>query len=131
MSKVQPVILIVDDEPGSQVVLEALLIGKGYHLFFANNYQTTFEFVNSILPDLILLDILLPEMNGYDICQNIRQQERLKDIPIIFITTLGNPLDRQRGFEVGGNDFISKPFKSQELLACIKNYLAMQQTSTQ
>ncbi len=131
MSKVQPVILIVDDEPGNQVVLEALLIGKGYHLFFANNYQTTFEFVNSILPDLILLDILLPEMNGYDICQNIRQQERLKDIPIIFITTLGNPLDRQRGFEVGGNDFISKPFKSQELLACIKNYLAMQQTSTQ
>jgi DNA-binding response OmpR family regulator len=119
----QPRILIVDDEPFGQQLLEAVLMEEDYHLLFAENGQKAISYIHEFLPDLVLLDVMMPEMDGFEVCQKIRSDDHLKSIPIILITALDDRDSRKKGIEAGANDYISKPFDRNEVLVKVKNFL--------
>jgi len=103
-------ILIVDDTPANIKALSETL-KKDYRIIFAKNGIEALEHANSdVLPDIILLDILMPEMDGYEVCKRLKDNERTKNIPIIFITAKNEEEDEQKGFELGAVDYITKPF---------------------
>jgi DNA-binding response OmpR family regulator len=116
-------ILIIDDEPYGRQLLEAILLEENYHLMFAESGQKAIKHVNEFLPDLILLDIMMPEINGFEICQIIRSNVSTSKIPIILITALDDRDSKKKGFEVGANDYIPKPFNRNEVLVKVKNLL--------
>ena len=116
-------ILIVDDTPDNLSVLNGLL-KNSYKTKIATNGQKALKIVFSDLPpDLILLDIMMPEMDGYDVCREIKKSKKTKDIPIIFITAKTETQDIVKGFEVGGIDYITKPFNAHELFARVATHL--------
>ncbi|WP_190802313.1 response regulator [Leptolyngbya sp. FACHB-261] len=120
-----PTILIVDDQRTSLSTLEALLSPEGYQLFPASSGAAVFEVLEQMIPELILLDVMMPGMDGYEVCQRIRTDKRWRDIPVIFITGLDDFKARLQGLEVGADDFISKPFQAVELLARVRNTLKL------
>ncbi len=113
-------ILIVDDEDSNLKLLGNVLKKKGYDIESAMNGKETFEWVRKKEFDLILLDVMLPDMDGYDICKQIKSDLAQKHIPIIFLTAKAATADIVKGFEVGGSDYIAKPFMPPELLARVK-----------
>jgi response regulator RpfG family c-di-GMP phosphodiesterase len=113
-------ILIVDDEPLGQETLSALLAGHGYHLAFASNGQDALAQTAALTPDLILLDVMMPDLNGFDVCRQLRADPRLAEVPIILVTALDDRDARLRGIEAGADDFVSKPFDRAELRARIR-----------
>ncbi len=113
-------ILIVDDESVVQQVLKALLAEEGYFISFANNGTEALTQAARITPDLILLDVMLPDMNGFDVCRQLRASPLLAEVPILMLTALGDPGSRLRGIESGADDFITKPFDSIEFLAKVR-----------
>lgn len=113
-------VLIVDDEPKNIQLLGNLLEEKGYNIEFAMNGNEALAWIQSTPFDLILLDIMMPEMNGYDVCRKIKSEKRFKHIPVIFLTAKSGTEDIVKGFQIGGADYITKPFKTPELLARIK-----------
>lgn len=113
-------ILIVDDDPIGQKSLEGPLSGQGYQLEFANDGKEALQMASLLTPDLILLDILMPEMDGYEVCHRLRADERLAEIPILMITALDDQDSRLQGIEAGADDFISKPFNRLELRAKVR-----------
>ena len=116
-------ILIVDDEKFNIEIVAAYLEEKHYKLFFALNAQAVMQTVSKKSIDLILLDINMPNVDGFQICTMLKSEPKTKDIPIIFLTA-HNDLDHiSRAFEVGGVDYINKPFNSIELLARVKTHL--------
>jgi PAS domain S-box-containing protein len=116
-------ILIVDDESANLQLLSELLGRAGYQVRPANNPQLAIDSALGQPPKLILLDVRMPEMDGFEVCRRLKQDERTRDIPIIFISALQDVQDKVRGFEAGGVDFISKPFQEQEVLARIRTHL--------
>jgi putative two-component system response regulator len=110
-------ILIIDDSPISQETLMALLDNELYDLYFSANGVDGYAIASSIRPDVILLDVMMPGMNGYDVCRMIRADSALAEVPILFITSLDDRDSRLEGLRAGADDFISKPFDSLELLA--------------
>ncbi|MFN8575339.1 MAG: hybrid sensor histidine kinase/response regulator [Candidatus Sericytochromatia bacterium] len=120
-------ILIVDDNPHNIQVLAAVISESNYETGFAMNGQQALDFLEENIPALILLDIMMPEMNGYEVCQKIKQNDTLKDIPIIFLTAKSEKEDIIKGFEVGGVDYITKPFNNTELKMRIKTHIELQQ----
>lgn len=120
----KPLVLIVDDNPTNLDVLVAAL-EKTYRLGIAKNGNKAMEFAEANRPDVILLDIMMPGMNGYDVCGKLKKSEKTRDIPIIFITALSAPEEKIRGFEAGGVDFITKPFFAQEVLARINTHVSL------
>ncbi len=118
-------ILIVDDEPKNIQLLGNLLRENGYHVEFALNGDEALEWTGSRLFDLILLDIMMPGMDGYEVCRKIKADVNTQHIPIIFITAKNETADIVRGFDEGGSDYVTKPFKPQELLARIKMQVEM------
>jgi diguanylate cyclase (GGDEF)-like protein len=120
-------ILIVDDTPDNLRVLSSILANeRGYHVRKALNGQIALIACEKTLPDLILLDINMPEMNGYELCTYLKNQEKTRDIPIIFISALDDVLDIIKAFNVGGSDYITKPFYVEEVLVRIENQLTIQ-----
>jgi diguanylate cyclase (GGDEF)-like protein len=120
-------ILIVDDTPDNLRVLSSILVNKrGYHVRKALNGQIALVACEKTLPDLILLDINMPEMNGYELCTHLKNWEKTRDIPIIFISALDDVLDIIKAFNVGGSDYITKPFYVEEVLVRIENQLTIQ-----
>lgn len=115
-------ILLVDD---SNVVLsmEKLILGQKYDLICAKNGEEAIEKATSNLPNLILLDVIMPKMNGFETCQNLRNQEVTKSIPIIMVTTRGEEENKEQGFYSGCTDYVTKPFNNAELLSKVKSYL--------
>lgn len=113
-------ILIVDDEPRNIQLLGNLLEDNGYNIEFAMNGEETLEWLGSRPFDLILLDVMMPGMNGYEVCRKIKSDITRNHIPIIFLTAKTNTEDIIKGFEAGASDYITKPFKHQELLARVK-----------
>jgi CheY-like chemotaxis protein len=119
-------ILIIDDTPTNIRVLVPILMEHGkFQINIANNGKDALKLLEKVKPDLILLDIMMPEMDGFETCQIIKNDETLKDIPIIFLTAKNEPEDLARGFELGAADFVSKPFNSVELIARVKTHIEL------
>jgi CheY-like chemotaxis protein len=115
-------ILIVDDS-STVLVMEQMILKGSYELIAAKDGHEAVEKAKAELPDLILMDLLMPKMNGIEACKQIRSQEATKTIPIIIVTTRSERENVEAGFENGCNDYITKPFNNQELLKKIKNYI--------
>ncbi len=118
-------ILIVDDEPNNLKVLHGLLTQNGYDVRAARDGTTAIEAARTTQPDLILLDIKMPDMTGYEVCKILKEDDKLADIPVIFISALNNVGDIVNAFEVGGVDYITKPFQFEEVLARVTNHLTI------
>lgn len=113
-------ILIVDDEPTGQDVLEGLLAGQGYQMAFAPDGPSALVKAALLTPDVILLDVMMPGMDGFDVCRQLRADPILAEVPIILITALDDDDSRLAGIEAGADDFITKPFNRVELRARIR-----------
>lgn len=109
------IVLIVDDEPVGRAALQGLLHNQGYHLAFAASGAEALEQADALLPDLILLDVMMPGMDGYEACRRLRATPRLADIPVIMVTALDDRDSRVRGIEAGADDYIGKPYDRVEL----------------
>ncbi|MEH2349369.1 MAG: EAL domain-containing protein [Nostoc sp.] len=118
-------ILIVDDMADNLRVLSSILTREGYNVRKALNWQMALTATQTVLPDLILLDIMMPEVDGYEICQTFKASELTADIPVIFISALDDVFDKVKAFKVGGVDYITKPFEFQEVLVRVQNQLAL------
>jgi len=121
--KDKPVILIVDDQPQGIELLEAHLVPQGYEIVKAASGKEALEKLSSNQIDLILMDILMPDMDGFEVTRRIRQDKTHRPIPIILITALQETEDRVKGIEAGCDDFLSKPFDKMELLARVRSLL--------
>ncbi len=118
-------ILIVDDTLASLKLLSELLISQGYRVRPADSGKLALQSVRTLPPDLILLDIRMPDMDGYEVCERLKADENSADIPVIFISALGDVKDLIRGFEAGAVDFITKPFQREEVLARVNTHLEL------
>ena len=118
-------ILIVDDEILNLQLLSGLLGRQGYPVRQANGPQRAIESALSHPPKLILLDVKMPEMDGFEVCRRLKQDERTREIPIIFIDPLQDVKDRALCFEAGGVDYISKPFNEPEVLARVRTHMKL------
>ena len=118
-----PFILIVDDNPQNLQVLGNLLQEEKYQIEFAVNGESTLDWLKNKKFDLILLDINMPGMNGFEVCKKIRSDKKTYEIPIIFLSAESERESILKGFEVGAQDFVIKPFDSRELLARVKTQL--------
>src|SRR5215216_2766816 len=110
-------ILIVDDEEAGRETLESILEGEGYNLVMAENGRQAIEKAKSLLPDVILLDVMMPGMTGFEVCERIRSDPQVAEIPIIILTALDDHESLLTGLKAGADDFISKPFDRFELRA--------------
>ena len=124
-------ILIVDDTPDNLRLLAKILESQGYIVRKALNGRMALQGVHRDPPSLILLDINMPEMNGYEVCQKLKASEASAQIPIIFISALEQLENKVLAFELGGVDYITKPFQEQEVLMRVKNQLLIQQQRQQ
>jgi len=118
-----PVILLVDDNPQNLQVLGKLLQEEKFEIEFAVNGEATLEWLKIKQFDLILLDLNMPGMNGFEVCKIIRSDNKMCDIPIIFLSAESERESILKGFEVGAQDYVTKPFDSRELLARVKTQL--------
>ena len=115
-------ILIIDDEP-LYINILAECLSSDYNIIVARSSKETLQRLQTCIPDLILIDTLIPEVGGYEICEYLKKSDRFNDIPIIFISTLGKMEDEIRGLELGAVDFLSKPFRLPLVKLRIKNHL--------
>jgi len=121
----QSLILIVDDVPENLQVLGTILETKNYEIALASNGQQALDLIDDIQPDLILLDIMMPELDGFEVCRKLKNSETTKKIPIIFLTAKTDTDDIVKGFELGAADYVTKPFNASELLARVHTYLEL------
>ena len=116
-------ILVVDDDPFSAGLIDSTLRASGFMSSFTCDPKTAIRAIEEELPDLIVLDVVMPEVDGFQICKRVRKHPALQFTPIIFVTRRGELDQRLKGLEVGGNDYISKPFEPQELVARVRSHL--------
>ncbi|HEY9645551.1 MAG TPA: hybrid sensor histidine kinase/response regulator [Chroococcidiopsis sp.] len=120
-------ILVVDDHPDNLRTLSLFLQVEGYKVRKAASGSMALETVGSQLPDLILLDIRMPKMDGFEVCAALKRSPQTSEVPILFISASDEVVDKVRAFEMGGSDYITKPFRSQEVLARVKHQLTIRQ----
>jgi PAS domain S-box-containing protein len=126
--RTKDLILIVDDQPASLKILLSFLQNQDFDLRVLQSGGQTLEALRHFTPDIILLDVLMPEMDGFETCRRIKEQQELADLPIIFMTALDSVEDKIEGFAVGGVDYITKPFQQAEVLARISTHLKLKNT---
>ncbi len=124
-------ILLVDDTPGNLRLLSSLLTEQGYKVRVALNGAMALMAVQASPPDLILLDITMPEMDGYQVCRRLKDSPKTDEIPVIFVSALDEVLDKVKAFRVGGIDYITKPFQVEEVLARVENQLTIRRLQKQ
>ncbi|BAI91873.1 response regulator [Arthrospira platensis NCB002] len=124
-------ILIVDDTPDNLRVLSATLGDRDYDVQCAINGQLALMAVANQPPDLVLLDIKMPEMDGYQVCEALKSQQKTADIPVIFLSALDDVIDKVKAFAVGGVDYITKPFQVEEVLARVEHQLTIRRLQKQ
>ena len=124
-----PNILIVDDTAENLRLLASILGAQGYEARPVTSGRQALQAAERDPPDLILLDINMPQMNGYEVCLELKARERCRDVPVIFLTALGDVNDKVRAFEVGGVDYITKPFQVEEVLARVRTHIALRRVS--
>lgn len=123
--------MLVDDEPANLTLLEELLYLKGYATVSALSGDEALSLARASRPDLILLDIMMPDMDGFDVCDRLRNDTTLQTVPIIFLTALDDDTSRLRGLEMMADDYLTKPFNSRLLLAKVENILQLSQMRSQ
>jgi adenylate cyclase len=123
--------MLVDDEPANLTLLEELLRLEGYATVSAESGAEALSLARASRPDLILLDIMMPEMNGFDVCDRLRKDTALQTVPVIFLTALDDDTSRLRGLEMMADDYLTKPFNSRLLLAKVENILQLSKMRSQ
>ncbi|RPJ57193.1 MAG: response regulator, partial [Dehalococcoidia bacterium] len=124
--KQKDTLLIVDDAPENLKLLCDYLRSFGFNVSVADNGESALKQAVENKPDLILLDVVMPVMDGFETCRRLKEDERTRDIPIIFMTALVNTADKVKGFELGAVDHIAKPLQPEEVLARITTHLTIQ-----
>jgi signal transduction histidine kinase len=125
MENYKPLILIVDDTPVNIKILGKIVHSQNYRIAVAQSGKEALKIVAQTYPDLILLDIMMPEMDGYEVCRRLKSDEKTNDIPIIFISAKADSEDIIQGFETGAVDYITKPFYSSEVIARINTHIQL------
>ena len=118
-------ILLVDDQPANLKVLSSFLHNQEFDIRIHESGKHTLEMLQHTLPDIILLDVMMLGMNGFETCIRIKENQAIPDIPVIFMTALGSVNDKMAGFEAGGVDYITKPFKLDEVLARVNTHVTL------
>ncbi len=121
----KPLILIVDDIPKNLQVLSSILSNYGYQISFASNGKQALSVIKTSKPDLILLDIMMPEMDGFEVCKILKEKEDTANIPVIFLTGKSETTDIIKGLKIGAVDYVTKPFNSTELTIRVKTHLEL------
>lgn len=116
-------ILVVDDEPNIVLSLEFLMRQAGYDVRVARDGEAALEVMREQTPDLVLLDVMMPKRDGYDVCQTIRANPAWKDVRIVMLTAKGREIEREKGLALGADDYITKPFSTREVLARVSQLL--------
>jgi DNA-binding NarL/FixJ family response regulator len=121
-------LLLVDDEPGLREAVQAYLEDSGFTVDVAGNAQAAWELLEQRLPDLVISDIMMPQVDGYQFLQQLRADPRFNKLPVIFLTARGMTKDRIQGYQSGCDAYLSKPFDPDELVAIVKNVLGRRPT---
>lgn len=116
-------ILVVDDDPYILMSLEYLMKKNGYQVMIARNGSEALDLVVNKMPDIILLDIMMPDVDGYEICRQIKKSEKLKDIKVVFMSAKSKEADIQKGYDLGASFYITKPFSTRDMLKQINALL--------
>ncbi len=124
-NKKKMTILVVDDNPQNLQFVANLLSGEGYEIALAQNGLQALDYLKENKPDLILLDVMMPDMDGFQVCAKLKADMTLTQIPVIFLTARTEIENIVKGFEAGGIDYITKPFNSTELLARVKTHIEL------
>jgi PAS domain S-box-containing protein len=124
-------VLLVDDNPQNLAALSKILAEHGYNIRTAINGQVALKSVQTILPDLILLDIRMPELDGYAVCQQLKADTTTREIPVLFLSALDHLADKVKAFDIGGVDYITKPFQADEVIARVETHLALRNIQKQ
>lgn len=116
-------ILLVEDEPTTAKLVKMVLQKEGYHVVTADNGPLGLRLATECAPDLVLLDIVLPGMDGFEVCRYLRRDAQTAHLPVIMFTSLDRPADQRHGFAAGGDDYIVKPVRREELLDKVRGAL--------
>ena len=116
-------ILLADDSRTALMMERALLVGSPYDVIIATDGADAVQQAVQSVPDLIILDVVMPNMDGFEACRQLRRLDATRDTPIIMVTTRGEPENVERGYEVGCNDYVTKPINGPELLSKVRNLL--------
>ena len=123
MEQTQPKVLVVDDEPNIIMSLDFLIRKEGYQLFIARNGTEALEIAYAEKPDLVVLDIMMPDIDGYEVCQRIKSDQNLKHTKVIFLSAKSRESDIQKGLSQGGDLYVTKPFSTRNLMKEIKAFV--------
>ena len=117
-------ILIVDDEPNIVDSLEFLMRGSDYEVRVARNGEEALQLAESFRPDVVLLDVMMPQRSGFEVCQKIRENPALRDVKIIMLTAKGRDVEKEKGLDLGANTYVTKPFSTKELMNTVRGLLS-------
>lgn len=123
-------VLIADDEPNILLSLEFLMKKNGFDVFIARNGTEAMSILSEQIPDLVLLDIMMPDIDGYELCEHIRLQEQFKMTKIIFISAKSRKIDIEKGLDLGADLYITKPFSTRDLIKKIQDLMSPSETTT-
>ena len=116
-------ILVVDDDIHATTLFKTLLTAKGFEAVVVNDSSTAVEITKSTNPDLIILDLMMPEPNGFEVCKTLRADTKFSQIPIVIFTAMGDNESRDAAFEAGADEFLTKPFRVEDLMNRIRSLL--------
>lgn len=119
-----PRILIADDEPNLVLALELLMKREGYEIRTVGDGEAAIAAAAAFRPDLILLDVMMPRMDGYEVCQRLRADPTLRDIAVVMLTAKGREVEKEKGMALGADVYITKPFSTREVVRTVKEVLA-------
>jgi DNA-binding response OmpR family regulator len=119
-----PKILVVDDDPYILMSLEFLMKKNGFEVLVARNGTEALQIVKNFIPDVVLLDIMMPDVNGYEICEYIKSHKKLQHSRVVFLSAKSSEADRQKGYDLGASLYIAKPFSTRLIVSQIKELLA-------
>lgn len=124
-------VMVVDDVPANLRLLQEVLQGEGYRVVAFTGGKMALQAARRTPPDLILLDISMPEMDGFEVCAQLKENEPLREVPVVFISALGETADKVKAFSLGGVDYVTKPFQSEEVLARVNTHIQLRQAKVE
>lgn len=116
-------VLVVDDEPNIVLSLEFLMKQAGYEVFVARDGESALEAMKAHIPNVVLLDVMLPKRDGYDVCQTIRNNPDWHDVCILMLTAKGRDVEKEKGLAMGADDYITKPFSTREVVEKVAQHM--------